>query len=377
MSETCTDKSTRKEHEERRNKFQIALYGTVDDNLEKEGTSPEFMADDLPPPPNREVTDVVFVVHGIRDKGFWTQKIAGTIKKHLASLPKGHKNKKTTDGKDRKIVSWAESYGYFAMLPFVLQPVRQRKVGWLMYRYVEARARYPNAAFHYVGHSNGTYLVARALHDYPASRFKRIVFAGSVVRRDYDWSRFTKQNPPRVEKVLNFVATRDWVVALVPKALQTFKSRLGSAGHDGFDEDRPDRVGQDPVTVHQVRYIVGSHGAGLEELVWKHIAKFIVSGDEELTEDSQINVSDTQNKFVVGLGAVSFVLFPLVVVIGLLFGVGLLWSTFAPLPCEFVPFWREPTLRICTVDPTAREAAWRAVGFFAYLLLVFLVVTRV
>ena len=56
-----------------------------------------------------------------------------------------------------------------------------------MDRYAEARARYPRAELDYVGHSNGTYLAAKALHDYPAAHFKHIVFAGSVVRRDYDW----------------------------------------------------------------------------------------------------------------------------------------------------------------------------------------------
>ena len=96
-------------------------------------------------------------------------------------------------------------------------------------------------AFSYVGHSNGTYLVARALKDYPAARFHRIVFAGSVVRCDYDWLQISRPIPgetselPRVDKVLNFTATGDWVVALFPKGLQPIKAiDLGSAGHDGF-----------------------------------------------------------------------------------------------------------------------------------------------
>jgi hypothetical protein len=270
------------------------------------------------------------------------------------------------------------------MLPFVLRPVRQRKVEWLMDRYVEARARYPNAAFHYVGHSNGTYLVAQALCDYPAARFKHIVFAGSVVRRDYDWSSFTKQKPPRVEKVLNFVATQDWVVALVPKALQQMqlwrrrRIGLGSAGHDGFDQDIENvRVEQDPVPVHQVKYIVGGHGSGVEEPNWDHIAEFIVSGKPAEKDLQDRRFREKRNKIISFSGAISFVLFSLLVAFVLLPGVGLLWWTFAHLPCELVPFWHEPALRICTADPTAREAAWRTIVFFVYLLFVFWVVTRV
>jgi len=133
------------------------------------------MADSLPPKPNRDVTDVVFVIHGIRDKEFWTQKIARRIKIEAVEL------------ETRIFASRTETYGYFAMLPFMSRIVRQRKVEWLMDRYAEARACYPRAVFHYVGHSNGTYLAAQALRDYPAARFTNIVFAGSVVRRDYDW----------------------------------------------------------------------------------------------------------------------------------------------------------------------------------------------
>jgi hypothetical protein len=145
------------EREERRNKFTRAL--TADRHaLLGEAITRDQMADTLPPEPDADVTDVVFVVHGIRDKGFWTQKIARTIKRHA--------------GDRQKIGSWTESYGYFAMLPFILRSVRRRKVEWLMDRYTEARARYPYATFHYVGHSNGTYLAAAALQLYPAARFQ-------------------------------------------------------------------------------------------------------------------------------------------------------------------------------------------------------------
>jgi pimeloyl-ACP methyl ester carboxylesterase len=221
----------------------------------------EHMADSLPQPPDMDVTDVVFVVHGIRDKGYWTQKIARTIKRHAQP--------------GTKFESWTESYGYFAMLPFVLPSVRQRKVEWLMDRYVEARARYPRARFHYVGHSNGTYLCAQALKDYRAARFERIVFAGSVVRKDYNWMELIEppHGSPRVRKVLNYVATNDWVVAMLPNSVQRWPGfKLGSAGHDGFLQASANGP------VHQVSYIVGGHSVGHEEANWENIARFIVDG---------------------------------------------------------------------------------------------------
>ena len=59
-----------------------------------------------------------------------------------------------------------------------------------MDKYAEAKALFPNAEFSYVGHSNGTYLLARALTDYTCCSFKYVVFAGSVVRTDYNWSKY-------------------------------------------------------------------------------------------------------------------------------------------------------------------------------------------
>jgi pimeloyl-ACP methyl ester carboxylesterase len=228
----------------------------------------DHLADALPPKPNLEVSDVVFVMHGIRDKGFWTQKVARQIKLFAEAAKKD-------------VRSMTASYGYLAMLPFALPWVRRRKVEWLMDRYTEIKAQYPNADLSYVGHSNGTYLAAAALQNYPAARFKRIVFAGSVVPRDYDWASLcgtsgTKNEPSRVEAVLNYVATADWVVALFPKGFEPFRKwiGLGSAGHSGFDQFR--RKATD--ALQEVHYVRGGHGAGVEESQWDDIAHFIVHG---------------------------------------------------------------------------------------------------
>src|SRR5262249_22061149 len=151
-----------------------------------------------------DVSDVVFVIHGIRDEGYWTRKIAYHVQLEGQKL-------------GRTVATETSTYGYFPMLPFLRPGAREEKVQWLMDRYTEARARYPRAQrFHYVGHSNGTYLLTKALEESPAVHFDQVVFAGSVVRRDYSWDRFI---PRRVKGVLNFVATADWVVAFFPNAL--------------------------------------------------------------------------------------------------------------------------------------------------------------
>jgi len=218
--------------------------------------------------PDPSVTDVIFVMHGIRDVGYWTQRIARCVKR-------------VGDGEGRRFAMVTSSYGYFAMGPFLLSIQRQEKVRWLMDQYTEALAKYPDADFSYVGHSNGTYLLARAVRDNPSCHFKHVVFAGSVVPSRYDWQSLLPRAPsgapgnvleePRVQKVLNYVATCDLVVAIFPKAFEMLRlADIGSAGHDGFRTVDP--------RVPQVRCVCGGHGAALREENWDDIANFIVNG---------------------------------------------------------------------------------------------------
>lgn len=219
-------------------------------------------SDLLPEAQRREVSDVVFVIHGIRDVGYWTHKIARRVLTLARQAP----------GEKKVLATETSSYGYFPMLPFLLPTRRKEKVEWLMDQYAEALAQYPNAEFSFVGHSNGTYLLARALEDYPSCRFKHVVFAGSVVLTRYDWKAAIARG--QVRKVLNYVATADWVVAFFPRAIQMLRWQdLGSAGHDGFD-------GAEPGAVEQVRFVRGGHGAALNEGNWDAIAHFVLTGQK-------------------------------------------------------------------------------------------------
>lgn len=208
-----------------------------------------------------DVTDVVFVVHGIRDRGFWTQRIARQVLRRAQA-----------DALEVRIATETSSYGYFPMLPFLLPGRRREKTEWLMDQYAEALAIYPNAEFSFVGHSNGTYLIARALRDYPACRFKHVVLAGSVIRRDYDWRAARERG--QVLHVLNFFASNDWVVAYFPRVLQLWRGLdLGSAGHDRFDERTAP-----PDLVQQIGFVDGGHSAALVETNWDAIARFVLYG---------------------------------------------------------------------------------------------------
>jgi len=266
--------------------------------------------------PDKKATNVVFVIHGIRDRGFWTQKIARVIK-HVVEK----ENVSRPADLRLHFRSFTGSYGYFAMVPFVLPWIRRWKAEWLMDRYVEARAHYPNAGVSFVGHSNGTYLLSRALKDYPAAQFDRVVLAGSVVRRDFDWiSRLNRQQgreKPQVGEVLNYVATHDWVVALLSKAFQPARFfDLGSAGHDGFNQFRTDK----PRGLHESRFVKGSHSAALVETQWDDIARFIVHG-RPIPKPPDADFNASRSWFLVAMSWISTLL--LASVLWLVLGVGI------------------------------------------------------
>ncbi len=239
--------------------FDKALKDSTAD-LQKDQISPSDqtgLKEDL------DVSDVVFVIHGIRDTGYWTHKIARKVKLE------GDKEMIENTEVRRKYATETSSYGYFGMLPFLFPFIRRRKVEWLMDQYTENVAQYPKAEFSFMGHSNGTYLLAKALKEYPACRFKNVVFAGSVVRTNFDWMQLHNQG--RVKNVFNFVASNDAIVALFPKFFQTFRIQdLGSAGYDGFNT----KAG----AICQSKFVNGGHGTATRELFWNEIAYIIIHG---------------------------------------------------------------------------------------------------
>jgi hypothetical protein len=182
----------------------------------------------------------------------------------------------------------------------------------------------------FVGHSNGTYLLAKALMLCPSLRFSRVLFAGSVVRRNYDWR---SRSNIQVGTVCNLVAAADFVVATFPRAFERFPIQdLGSAGHDGFR--------MLPAESNR-RYVPGGHSAGIREEMWNDIAAFVVGGhlpmSGKATIDGQLVLSDDRGRLVRLLGALS----PLswLAIIGSIIG-GAWWVLFA-LPGEFgLPAWQ-------------------------------------
>lgn len=250
----------------RRRKFMLATteldFGKVEGENEM-----------LPFQPDLSVTHVVFVVHGIRDLGEWAAAFEERLQTEFRSQAPG--------GANAKLAIASIRYGYFGMGPFLLRPVREKYVKWLMDEYTETIAQYPNARYvHFIGHSNGTYLLAAALQRYGSLDIGRVVFGGSVVRQDYRWDQVLSPNSADVPvqpelRVVNYTATDDWVVALFPRVFEPkfmapLRNDIGSAGFNGFS-----------IKNHEVLNIgglTGGHAAFLDRI--PEIATFILRGDD-------------------------------------------------------------------------------------------------
>jgi len=247
--------------EERKRVFGVILHATEEQLSDWDDdqifTTDEYDFEEQKP----LVTDVVFIVHGIRDLAYWTPKLARKIKS-IAKSRTSHSN--------RVVECATPTYGYFPIVDFLMPYLRRNKVSWLADRYVSLKAKYPDADIHYIGHSNGTQIFCEAIQKYPEFKFKNVVFAGSVVRRNFPWRLHIDKN---VHRLRNYIASGDLVVALFPKALQWSPFfNLGSGGHDGFNSLHE--------KIENIAYVSGAHGAAIQDDVWDDIAGFILDGSE-------------------------------------------------------------------------------------------------
>jgi pimeloyl-ACP methyl ester carboxylesterase len=245
--------------EARREAIALAVTGSAD-ALKRRSQSPEFLTEDSHfREVDQTINHAIFIVHGIRDRGFWTKKI-------------GREIRLLADKRKERVKIVNPSYGYFPIGQFILRWSRLEKVEWLMDKYVEVKRLYPNAIISFIGHSNGTYLLANALERYPFVTFHRVVFAGSMVRRNFPWAKFIGN---QVQRAFNIVASRDTVLAGVPLLLQPIHFfDIGTAGLTGFKSK----------TVRDLRFVHGDHDAGIGEDMWADLARLVLEENVDLPD---------------------------------------------------------------------------------------------
>jgi hypothetical protein len=86
-----------------------------------------------------------------------------------------------------------------------------------------------------------------------------------MVRCGFDWGSYV---PDRVKRIINYVASSDWVVAIFPYGLEQMGLQdVGGAGHMGFKD-----------AAINVEYAKGEHSAALAPERWQEMADFVLKG---------------------------------------------------------------------------------------------------
>jgi pimeloyl-ACP methyl ester carboxylesterase len=194
---------------------------------------------------------VIFILPGIRDASSkWTQELKAAFKK-----------------KDPSVEVEIGNYGYFSAAKFFLPWVRRKNVRFFQDQYSEVLAKYPDAEFSCVGHSNGTYILGKSLSSLTKMRFNRIYLAGSVLPEDYDWNSRLKSK--QVSFVRNDRAAKDWPVAILCKGMRggLGMKDVGVGGFDGFENQ-----------VTEFHFYNGGHDEAIKSFNHPVIVDYILNG---------------------------------------------------------------------------------------------------
>jgi hypothetical protein len=153
---------------------------------------------------------IVISVHGIRTRGAWQKQLASVVS-------------------ENGWIYYPLDYGYFNAVHFAIPALRQSKINWFCHEFDQIKERYRDVAPSVIAHSNGTYIVANALKTFKHIRCDKIIFCGSIVRADFDWTTiFDRKQATLVRNEIggkdNWARYADWLAW----------SDTGPSGQRGF-----------------------------------------------------------------------------------------------------------------------------------------------
>lgn len=173
---------------------------------------------DSPVSTGRKEKQIVFSLHGINTPGKWQKDFARELTEH-------------------DFIYAAPDYGRFKVFQFLIPFLRRRKYKWFVEEYdnkTRGSTRLPSI----VAHSFGTLIVTEVMEKYQHVKFERIIFCGSIVRKNYDWStKVTRGQCQRVHNDYGGVDFWAWVARFVVK-------EAGESGVEGFSDEANGAVSQ-------------------------------------------------------------------------------------------------------------------------------------
>lgn len=250
-------------HQDVKGENHAELYYLKDNHRQK--IFEKCIINTLPPPQlkqkeqeNNSVKTVVVLLHGIRaSKDGWVKDAKRLISEH----PQGKD--------DKQLQVYDYSYGFFAAVEFIIPYLRHNQVRWFQNLYSDLRGQYPKAIFHFIGHSNGTYMLGHSLEKIrPGIKFGRVALAGSALPSNFDWEECFDSG--QVTEVQNHRSRKDWVIAWVASAVSFFFKDVGTGGYAGFLKTPP--------RMRDYAFYDGGHSRPCESDNLPHIVRFILEG---------------------------------------------------------------------------------------------------
>jgi hypothetical protein len=184
----------------------------------------------VPVSENNVIKEVILVLHGIRDQGEWQEK----VRRILEQIP------------HTKVIGLKYEYldAIRFWFPFF---TRHRRVVELNAQIRQAQTLNRGAEISVIAHSFGTYIITKILKADGVMTLRRLVLCGSIVPRNFDWIRISKQV---TEEIVNDCGLHDiWPVMAQSLSwgygasgtfgfgCASFKDRFHKFGHSGFLTD--------------------------------------------------------------------------------------------------------------------------------------------
>jgi hypothetical protein len=209
--------------------------------------------------PDRKKNNVVILLHGIRASALhWPNQLAPLI------------------AEESDFMVLCPDYGYFTALRFAIPRLHRRPLRWFQDQYSNVLADNPSATFHFVGHSNGTYLLGQSMLAIKGMQFKRVFLGGGVLPAEFPWDDVDSGLKDRFEILINAFCHSDYVVGVLCSILRgMFRFDVRTAGFERFQS----------LACRQYTVEVG-HGAAFDsrqDLI--EIARFVTKG--EIPEHAQ------------------------------------------------------------------------------------------
>ncbi|MBA6254740.1 MULTISPECIES: hypothetical protein [unclassified Colwellia] len=209
---------------------------------------------------------IIYSVHGIETNGEWQKELSKNL--NLDS---------------DEYIHISHEYNFFPVLSFLIPPLRWLEVRRFKKELEFMAEKHPGCCISLIGHSFGTYLIAKSLNNISQSStpyFDRIILCGSVLKASYDWDEIIRRH--NIKSILNDCALNDGPLVMS----QAVAVGLGMAGRVGFKRKHGQLI--------ENRFFTGGHSDFFNPQVFGHWERFIKKGDVvKVNEKQPVTIIDS------------------------------------------------------------------------------------